>query len=124
MGMKKFKYPLKDSNQFIEVSLVYVIKTSEETHHEFIVTEELLKEFNLSVEKFSNYLKHNLDKNDPSYNSAAELWASNRCFAKKKFSITRPTKRDQIIKIISFIGTEYIDMQQPELNLKQPRGSK
>lgn len=106
--MKKFKYRLKDSDQYIEIQLLYVIKTSEETHHEFIITEELLKEFNLPVSKFIDYLKHNLDKHDSSYDSAAELWSSNRCFTKKQYSVNLATSRDQIIKIISVKGIEYI----------------
>jgi hypothetical protein len=107
--MKKFKYQLKDTNQFIEIPLLYVIKTTEQTKHEFIITEELLKEFNLSVSKFIDYLKRNLDKQDSSYDSAAELWASNSCFSKKKFSNSLPIKRNKIIEIVSASGAEYLD---------------
>ena len=86
--MKKFKHPLKDTNQFIEVPLVYILSTSEETHHEYLVTEEDLKEINLSVSKFKDYLQHKLDKDDPSYELAADLWATNKPHTKREFSIT------------------------------------
>jgi len=86
-----------------------VIKTHEETHHEYIVQEETFEELGLTVSKFTDYLKHNLDKLNSSYDSASHLWASNRCFTKQQFSINRPTSRDQIIKILSVKGTEYIE---------------
>lgn len=114
--MKKFKHPLKDTNQFIEVPLVYILSTSEETHHEYLVTEEDLKEINLSASKFKDYLQHKLNKDDPSYELAADLWATNKPYTKREFSITRPTSRDQIIEIISINGSEYIEPIQQESN--------
>jgi hypothetical protein len=124
MRMKNFKYSLKNSDQYIEVKLVYVLKTIEEVNHEFLVTEDLLSELNLKASKFIEYLKNNLERTDPSYESAAHLWSQNRCFDKERYVVSSPTSRNQLIEIISGEGTEYIDMQQPELNLKQPRGSK
>tara|TARA_B100000767_G_scaffold83786_1_gene80674 strand:+ start:2540 stop:2908 length:369 start_codon:yes stop_codon:yes gene_type:complete len=122
--MKNFKYGLKNSDQYIEVKLVYVLKTIEEVNHEFLVTEDLLSELNLKASKFIEYLKNNLERTDPSYEAAADLWSQNRYFDKERYVVSSPTSRNQLIEIISGEGTEYIEIQQPELNLKQPRGSK
>ena len=122
--MKNFKYGLKNSDQYITVKLVYILKTIEEVNHEFLVTEDLLSELNLKASKFIEYLKNNLERTDPSYEAAAHLWSQNRCFVKERYAVSSPTSRNQLIEIISGEGTEYIEIQQPELNLKQPRGSK
>ena len=121
---KNFKYGLKNSDQYIEVKLVYVLKTIEEVNHEFLVTEDLLSELNLKASKFIEYLKNNLERTDPSYEAAADLWSQNRYFDKERYVVSSPTSRNQLIEIISGECTEYIEIQQPELNLKQPRGSK
>lgn len=116
MKNKNFKYFLKDSDQFIEIQLTYVIKTQEETHHEFIISETVLKEFGITALKYADYLKQILDKSDSSYEAAAELWGSNRCFTKKQFSISLPIDRDQIIEIVSANGTEYIEPNKTTYN--------
>ncbi len=107
--MKNFQYRLENSDHCIEVKLVYVLRTTEEINHEFLVTEDVLTELNLKASKFVAYLKNDLERSDPSYDAAASLWSSNRCFDKKRYATSSPTTRNQITKIISVKGTEYIE---------------
>jgi hypothetical protein len=117
--MKNFKYILKNSDQSIEVKLVYVLRTTEEIYHEFLITQDVLEEFDLKASHFISYLRNDLQRSDPSYEAAASLWSANRCFDKKRYAETNATSRNQLIEIISGNGTEYIEPSQTELNFNQ-----
>ena len=116
METKLFKYELKNTDQFIEVPLVYVEQHLGEIKFEFLVTSDLLDEFSISAKTFISYLKGELKSTDPDFRDAAELYASNQPLHKTKLLQESKSGRNNITEIITANGTEYFKPTQSKFN--------
>ena len=72
------KFKLGNTQHYIEVELAYTITQINETEEFFICTEDILNEYNLTAENFIKFLQQELPVDDLCYNSAFELWISNK----------------------------------------------
>ena len=118
MKLKPFKYALKDTEQFISVPLVYVEQYTGKIAKEFIVTEDLLKEFHISVEIFLKFLKGGVKNSDSNFSNAAELYASNLPIYQTRFIQEGTSGRKNIVQITTEKGIEHIE---PNLQLNPRR---
>ena len=115
MKLKLFKYSLKDTEQFISVPLVYVEQYNGKIAKEFIVTQDLLEEFDMSAEIFLTFLKGELKTSNSNFSNASEMYASNLPFSQTSFIQESIAGRNNIVKIITENGIEHIE-PKPQLN--------
>ena len=98
MKNKKFKYEIKDTDQFIEIPCSY--KTIEENYlvKEYIVTQALLDEHKLPLTKFLSYLKGELDMHDKYFYICQEVHNFNGpiSISNKKHAINLLNKDSQL----------------------------
>ena len=83
---KIMKYFLKKINQNVECELVYIIDKPKTSSEEYIITKEVLSEFELSKKIFVSYLLGKLEESHEDYQSCNHLQAFNRCLTKKLIS--------------------------------------
>ncbi len=96
------KFKLGNSENYVEVEIVYCIRESRVKDEFFIVTEALLSSYSLTQEAFVSFLKQDLDRQDPQYLSALNLWRSNKgVFSQTKASDNPGFEIEKIYKIIT-----------------------
>lgn len=71
-------FKLGDSENIADVSVIYKVSESLEKTYIFVVSEKLLNEYNLPLQKFVDFLQQKLCFEDPYYEVALELWCSNK----------------------------------------------
>lgn len=98
--MKKFKYELLNTGQKISVCLVYEAKITQEVVEKFILTEELLKDENISLNKMILFLKGELQPEDKSYLGCSLIYSYNKPIEKNKKNIEF-SGQNKITKIIT-----------------------
>ena len=97
------KFKLGNTENFVEVEIVYCLRESQVKDEFFIVQESLLKRYNLTRDAFISFLKQDLDKQDPQYLNALNLWRSNKgIFSQTKVSDNPAFEIEKIYKIITF----------------------
>ena len=74
--MTRFK--LGNTENYVEVSIIYKVKEDLEKHEIFIVTPDLLESYELPAYKFISFLQQKLNFDDPHYSLCHELWSSNK----------------------------------------------
>ena len=74
--MTRFK--LGNTENYVEVSIVYKVKEDLEKQEIFIVTPDLLESYELPASKFISFLQQKLNFDDPHYSLCHELWSSNK----------------------------------------------
>lgn len=72
------KLKLGNSENYIEVEVIYKVKENLEKTDIFVITEELLSQYDIPLAKFVDFLQKELPFEDPHYMAAEELWASNK----------------------------------------------
>ena len=74
--MTRFK--LGNSENYIEVAVVYKVKNKLENTEIFLLTSELLDHYDLTADKFVCFLQQKLPFEDSDYAVCQELWSSNK----------------------------------------------
>jgi hypothetical protein len=98
--MTRFK--LGNTENYIDVSIVYKVKEDLEKQEIFIVTPDLLKSYGLPASKFISFLQQNLTFEDPYYSICHELWSSNKgLFSKTCAKESNQFELNKITQIIS-----------------------
>tara|TARA_B100000768_G_C11099771_1_gene298548 strand:+ start:41 stop:397 length:357 start_codon:yes stop_codon:yes gene_type:complete len=104
------KFKLGNTNQFVEVEIIYSVREAQYIDEYFICTEDLLNEYDITVSKFVKFLKQDLEYHDPDYKAAFELWSSNRPLSSKNSLKNTPNfQLDKVSKIITADEETIID---------------
>ncbi len=99
---KTMKFKLGNIDQYVEVEIVYAMKEIIQSEEYFLVTEDILKEYGLTADKFILFLKRELPRDDNDYKASFELWTSNRgIYTKKSLKDIHNSELDKISKIIT-----------------------
>ena len=72
------KFKIGNIQQYVDVELAYSITQTNEKVEFFICTVDILNDYNLTAKQFIKFLQQDLPTDDPCYNSAFELWVSNK----------------------------------------------
>lgn len=123
-SMKTFKFELvEDSSIFLDAELIYTIKETKHKEIIFCINNDHLKLYGIPLKKFKEFLVNKLDKTDPYFNSALELWSENlpvssRAISDKDFdcsnrnSIYRVITSDEEIVLEKKIKNDYASSEQ------------
>lgn len=71
------EYKLGDSENIVDFSIIYKVSESLEKIDTYVVTEKLLNDKNLPLQKFLDFLQQKLPFEDTYYHVAQELWCKN-----------------------------------------------
>lgn len=102
--MKTFKFELvENSSIFLDAELIYTTKETKNKEVIFCINNDHLKLYGIPLKKFKEFLVNKLDKTDPYFNSALELWSENlpvssRVISNKDFD---SSNRNSIYRVIT-----------------------
>lgn len=116
MNRKKItKYEIGQSSQFVNLSMYYITKTNTNIIQDYVITQDLLDEYDVSFMKFVDYLRGQLPKADRFYKSCDEIFLSNGPVASKVTAKLNHDHKRTIKNIVYiFIGNEVIDLNGNE----------
>lgn len=98
--MTRFK--LGNTENYVEVSIIYKVKEDLEKQEVFIITPDLLETYKLPASKFISFLQQKLNFDDPHYSLCHELWSSNKgLFSKTSAKEGDKFELNKITQIIS-----------------------
>lgn len=72
-----FKYSLLNTGQIIELPIVYKTVQDASIKRTYLITQELLDEFDVSCKKMIQFLKGNLKNDDSSFIACSEIFNTN-----------------------------------------------
>ena len=98
------KLKLGNSENYIDVSIIYKVKEALEKTEVFVVTDELLETYEIPVKKFVTFLQQQLNFDDPHYALCHELWSANKGIYSK--TCVKDNSNFEINKVSQII-TEY-----------------
>ncbi len=87
-------------DQNIEVALAYVVELTKTTEKYYIITEEILNDYEIDCKTFISYLCNDMDIYHQDYEVCNQLWAQNRHLYKKQTLINKGDLSDKNIKTI------------------------
>jgi len=104
------KFKLGNTQQYINVELVYAITQTNEEVEFFVCTADILNEYCITAQKFIKFLQQDLPTEDPSYSSAFELWVSNKSIHSKNNLMNSTQSEIQKVSKI-FFADEVIELK-------------
>lgn len=108
------KYELKNISQNIEVALVYIAEEPKIYDAYYIITEEILEQYNIKSETFISYLSEDMDNFHEDYEACNQLWAQNPPLYKLRSHLNTYTS----LKNIKTVFTEEGDINLSKKALK------
>ena len=96
------KYELKNVDQYIQISVAYTVEVFEKVEMTYIITDEILDQYDIESKSFISYLCGHMDYLHKDYESCNQLWAQNKPIYQKNID----SQEINSIKNIKTVFTE------------------
>jgi len=103
------KYKLENIDQSIEIALAYVADELQICHAYYIITDEILDQYNIKSKTFISYLCEEIDCFHEDYEACNNLWAQNPPLYKLRANLNTNNSLQDIKTIFTEEGD--IDLQ-------------
>ena len=106
------KFELEKIDQYIDIALAYSVETNRSSDEYYIITKEILEQYNIESKTFISYLCGDIKRNHNNYESCNQLWAQNRPLYKNKVNFHKSNSLENIKTVFTKDG---------KINLGKPK---